>query len=146
MTAFAMAALLALSVHLPDCPGSPNCVSSLASDPARRVEPFSFQGHTPEQARKALVAALTSMRRTEIVAQDPMVIEALARSRLFGFVDEITFAFDDDGHVVHVRSASRNGYWDLGANARRVEILRQAFAAALQRQMTLGSGAKPGWN
>jgi uncharacterized protein (DUF1499 family) len=134
MTAFAMAALLALSVNLPDCPGSPNCVSSLASDPARCVEPFSFQGHTPEQARNALAVALTSMRRTEIVAQDPTVIKALARSRLFGFVDEITFAFHDKDHVIHVRSASLNGYWDLGVNARRVENLRNAFAKTLKGQ------------
>jgi uncharacterized protein (DUF1499 family) len=37
------------------------------------------------------------------------------------------FMLDTDRRVIHVRSASRTGYSDLGVNRRRVERLREAF-------------------
>jgi uncharacterized protein (DUF1499 family) len=134
MTTLAMMAFLALNASLPDCPGSPNCVSSLASDPARRIAPLSFQGYGLNQARMALLTALASLPRTEIVARDTTTIKAIAKSRIFGFVDDLTFVFDEGNHLIHARSASRIGRWDLGVNGRRMGQLREAFQRALETQ------------
>ena len=54
-------------------------------------------------------------------------IQARFSSRLLRFVDDVTFYVREDG-MVEVRSASRVGYWDLGANRRRVESLREQLA------------------
>jgi uncharacterized protein (DUF1499 family) len=43
-----------------------------------------------------------------------------------GYVDDVEFRKAADG--VHVRSASRVGYGDMGANKKRVEALRAALA------------------
>ena len=45
-------------------------------------------------------------------------------SRLMRFRDDVEFLLDREARVFHVRSASRVGYSDLGANAARVERLR----------------------
>ncbi|MGD9241474.1 MAG: DUF1499 domain-containing protein, partial [Desulfobacterales bacterium] len=37
------------------------------------------------------------------------------------------FYFPSEETIIHVRSASRTGYYDFGANRRRVERLRSAF-------------------
>jgi uncharacterized protein (DUF1499 family) len=49
------------------------------------------------------------------------------RSRIFRFVDDVEFLFDRDSKVIHVRSASRVGYSDLGVNRARVEKIRMMF-------------------
>jgi uncharacterized protein (DUF1499 family) len=133
VNALAILLLLALSTGLPDCPQTPNCVSSLASDPARRIAPLSYHGYELDQARLALLTALATLPRTKIVAQDATTIKAIAKSRIFGFVDDLTFVFDDDNQLVHARSVSRVGRWDLGVNGRRMDRLREAFLRALGR-------------
>jgi uncharacterized protein (DUF1499 family) len=54
-------------------------------------------------------------------------LHAEFRSRLWGFVDDVEFRVDAAARVIHVRSASRQGYSDLGVNRKRVEALRKAF-------------------
>ena len=50
--------------------------------------------------------------------------------------DGIAYSFclmaleDADARVLHVRSASRTGYSDLGVNRKRVEEIRDALARA----------------
>jgi len=45
-----------------------------------------------------------------------------------GFVDDLEFYFSKE-NVIQVRSASRLGYSDFGVNRKRVEKLRELFAA-----------------
>jgi hypothetical protein len=42
--------------------------------------------------------------------------------------------------VIHVRSASRKGYWDFGVNRRRVEAIREAFGNIMEAQKGGGPG------
>ncbi|HBP69913.1 MAG TPA: DUF1499 domain-containing protein, partial [Alcanivorax sp.] len=56
--------------------------------------------------------------------------QARFTSRILRFVDDVTLYVHDDG-LIDVRSASRIGYWDLGANRRRVEDLRERLNARL---------------
>ena len=46
------------------------------------------------------------------------------KSRFMGYVDDVEFLYDELENISHVRSASRVGYTDLGANRRRVEKIR----------------------
>lgn len=107
-------------------PSSPNAVSSQAEDPSRRVEPLHFAGD-PAEAMARARRAVESMPRTEIVRADERYLHATFTSRLFRFVDDVELLLDPQAGVIHVRSASRVGYSDLGANRRRVEALREAF-------------------
>lgn len=135
MEVMSIVAALSLSLVLQDCPQSPNCVSSQASDPKRLVEPFSYKGRDLASAQKALLKALASLPRIEIVSQEGDSLKATATSRLFGFVDDLDFIFDDKNKLIQVRSASRKGYWDFGVNAQRVKKLRQAFQKALKQPL-----------
>lgn len=112
--------------RLADCPSSPNCVSSLAGDAARRVAPFRYVGAL-EDARRRLEAVLTQLPRTRFVESSPTYWHLECRSLIFRFVDDLEFAFDPDAAEIHVRSASRVGHSDLGVNRRRVEWIRERF-------------------
>jgi len=124
---------------LPPCPSSPNCVSSRDPDPSRRVDPIPFRG-TAEEAREALETVLRSLPRATIVASSGSMVRAEFRSRL-GFVDDVEFRIDEAAGVIHVRSASRTGYWDLGVNRRRVEAIREAFGTLIEKRGGGGPGS-----
>jgi uncharacterized protein (DUF1499 family) len=112
--------------RLSPCPKSPNCVSSLSEEKSHSVEPLGFKG-TLEEARENLISVINSMKRSKIVTAEIDYIHATFKSALFGFVDDVEFLFDDLKKIIHVRSASRTGYFDLGVNRKRVEEIRKRF-------------------
>lgn len=64
----------------------------------------------------------------------PTTVTAVATTRVFRFKDDFTATIKDDGDavVIDVRSKSRIGKGDLGANARRIREFQQRLAAKLQ--------------
>ncbi len=120
-----------LSMALPDCPATPNCVSSQATDSARRVEPLKYPIGREQPALKALLQVLQELPRTKITEQSGFMVKAVVHSALFRFKDDLEFQFDLEAAVIHIRSASRTGYWDMGVNRRRVDRIRKDFTAFL---------------
>ena len=112
---------------LPPCPNRPNCVASQATDPSHFIEPIRFPG-SPADAWAVLKFALQSLPRTRVVEESAWYLRAEAKSRFFGFVDDVEFLMDVRGGVIHVRSASRTGYSDLGVNRNRIERVRKMFS------------------
>ena len=115
--------------RLSPCPRSPNCVFSQDPDPARRVEPLRFVG-PPQAALASLRKVLAGMVGCTVVQDEPPYLRAEFRSRVFGFVDDVEFLLEADAGVIHLRSAARTGWWDLGVNRRRVEEIRTLFGEA----------------
>jgi uncharacterized protein (DUF1499 family) len=109
---------------LPACPSSPNCVSSLATD-SHFIEPLRFTGDAAA-AFARLQIVLKSRSDTRIVAAADTAIHVEFRT-LLGFVDDGLLVLDASAGVIHVRSAARLGYWDLGKNRSRMEEIRRQF-------------------
>lgn len=110
------------------CPETPNCVSSDAADARHAVAPIVLTA-PPGQAWAALVTAVTGLPRVGEIEVGESYLRATYRSRLFGFVDDLEVELRADEGILAVRSASRVGSNDLGANRRRVEALRAALVA-----------------
>jgi uncharacterized protein (DUF1499 family) len=112
--------------RLAACPGTPNCVNS--ETPDESIAPLEFEG----PAERAWQAAAEAVAGTggHVVTADETYLHATYTSRVFRFVDDLELRLDAEASVIHVRSASRIGYSDLGANRRRVERLREAFEKA----------------
>jgi len=108
------------------CPHAPNCVSSQSQDESHYVDPLAYEAALGE-ATEGLLSVLRAMKRIRIVHVDGGYIRAECRSALFGFIDDLEFYFDDGHKTIHVRSASRVGYYDFGVNRRRVERIRTRF-------------------
>lgn len=120
-----------LGVHdgrLAPCPESPNCVSSMESAERAKIAPFHYSVGRA-QAEAALREILLGEKGAEIIRQDDGYLYAEFRSNVFRFVDDVEFYLPAERRQVEVRSASRLGYWDLGANRRRIERLRELFVA-----------------
>lgn len=115
--------------RLAACPKSPNCVSSQSDNAGHRVAPLPYE-ETREATMNRLVQALEAQPRISIVKRSDAYIHAEARSAVFGFVDDLEFYLSAGQQRIEVRSAARSGYYDFGVNRRRIERIRQAFAAA----------------
>lgn len=114
---------------LKPAPSSPNCVNSQAQDPAHAIAPLSYST-TPEAALKAIADIVRNTPRTRIVSQTNDYLYAEYESVLMGFVDDVEFWLPSGQKIVHVRSASRLGYSDLGVNRKRIEDVRSRLTAS----------------
>ena len=105
--------------YLRPCPSSPNCVNSMVNDDeVHRIEPF--RGVSLEELRELL----QNEESVEIITDHENYLHAEFTSLIMRFVDDVEFFSIAEEQVIHVRSASRLGSSDLGANRRRVEGLR----------------------
>jgi uncharacterized protein (DUF1499 family) len=114
---------------LAPCPAKPNCVSSQSADPRHHVESLRYRG-AADAAGLAARRAVAALPRTRIVEEESGYLRAEATSRLFRVVDDLELLLAPGEGAIHVRSASRVGYSDLGVNRQRVEALRAALRQA----------------
>lgn len=107
---------------LKPCPESPNCVSS-REDGDHHVEPLSY-GDSTAETRERILSFLRTEYDASVQSQSDTYVH-LTVSTTLGFVDDLQFRFVPDQQIVHVRSASRVGRDDLGANRARINALRE---------------------
>jgi len=107
------------------CPDTPNCVcSEYADDQAHFIAPFELPAASATEALARARAAIVEQGGTIQAAREDY-LAATYSTPLFGFVDDLELRVDATRGLVEVRSASRVGHGDLGANRKRVERLRQ---------------------
>ncbi|MEZ6057385.1 MAG: DUF1499 domain-containing protein [Planctomycetaceae bacterium] len=113
--------------QLVPCPNSPNCVCSEShtTTPTHAIKPIPFSG-SPVDAFERLKRVVTDSGG-ELYESTPDYFRAEFTSRIFRYVDDVEARLDAEGKVIHVRSSSRVGRSDLGANRQRIEQLRQGF-------------------
>ncbi|MEX1302612.1 MAG: DUF1499 domain-containing protein [Desulfotignum sp.] len=122
--------------ELAPCPKTPNCVNSQAVGEKQYIQPIRYAG-AREDARVRLLQILGSQKRAKILTAQENYIRAEFTSALFRFVDDVEFYFPKEKSgesVIHIRSASRIGYSDLGANRKRIERIRSEFSKRVIKQ------------
>lgn len=112
--------------RLAPCPNTANCVSSDATDEAQYVEPFTLS-RPPDVAWSDVRETVKGLPRVTVLEESEDYLRAEFRSAIFRFVDDVELHRRDPGGVVAIRSASRVGKGDLGANRKRVEGLREVL-------------------
>lgn len=105
---------------LTPCPDSPNCVSSFESDEIHGIAPLA--GNLDQIGN-----VLRGLDEANIVSASDNYLYAEFTSSLMGYVDDVEFMYNESAGVTHVRSASRLGHSDLGANRDRIEAIRSAL-------------------
>ncbi len=110
-----------------------NDVKTGATPEYADLKPQTFLG-TPEEVF-AESLAVAEAQGWEVTSQDAASgeIRAVATTRVFRFKDDVTITVGRaaGGSVVNVRSHSRIGKGDLGANARRIRLFQAELAKRL---------------
>ncbi|HEY9200096.1 MAG TPA: DUF1499 domain-containing protein [Gammaproteobacteria bacterium] len=113
--------------QLSPCPESPNCINSeYAKDHEHYIAAISYHNRSVEDINQLLqqTIAISGGRITEL---NEFYIASIYTSRLFRFVDDVEFRIDPQQQLIHIRSASRQGHSDLGANRKRAQSIKQIF-------------------
>ena len=92
------------------------------------IAPLHFQGDG-NVAFGRLAAIVASMPGASTVSSQPGYLYAEFQTPLLKFVDDVEFLLDQPAGVIQMRSASRLGSKDFGANRKRLEAIRQRFDA-----------------
>lgn len=101
------------------CPDKPNCVSSMVeSTDEHYVPPIPAHDLILDKLR----TYISEQKRWKIVKDEKNYIHAIEKSAVFGFIDDVEFLLIDQ--TLHVKSASRTGYYDFKVNRERIEKIR----------------------
>ena len=120
--------------QLNSCPESPNCVCSETwpgKSNQHEIQPFSLSGVSQERAWPILREAIVKSGG-KITTSSGQYLHATFTSAIFRFVDDVEARLDVEQEIIHLRSASRVGRSDLGANRKRIEAIRDAYHSSLK--------------
>ena len=110
------------------CPDKPNCVCSEQKDDTDHfIDPIIIPQTTAGDTLNILKETIVELGG-EIKTDNGTYVSATFSSALFGFVDDLEIRIDLKQNVIHIRSASRVGYGDFGANMKRVEAIKELFS------------------
>lgn len=112
------------------CPPSPNCVSTAADagDNEHHIATLSYDNTTPDatnQAQERLKALVSAIPRMTLETASPGYLHFVETSQIWGFNDDLEFQLQNG--TIHIRSASRVGYGDMGVNRARVAQIQAAW-------------------
>ena len=109
---------------LPECGSLPNCVNTWSGRGVQAGEPLMA---TAEQWQR-LKSWVARQDDWEVIVDDGYFIQAVVKTPVMRFRDDVQLLFLPDLQLIQVRSSSRLGFSDLGTNALRVETLRDQLA------------------
>ena len=109
---------------LPQCGWLPNCINSQSGRGAQASEPISANAEQWQQ----LKAWIAQQQDWQISVDDGNFLQAIVKTPIMKFRDDIQLLFLPEDQLIQVRSSSRIGISDLGTNARRIETLRDQLA------------------
>lgn len=118
--------------RLSKCSYKPNCVcSEQKEDVAHYISPINIAKN---------INVLTTLKNTvqdmggNIQTESNHYFAATFSSNIFGFIDDLEIRIDSEQNKIHIRSASRVGHGDLGANKKRVELLKYLYKKTFREQ------------
>ena len=116
----------AAKAALAPCGWLPNCVNSVSGRGLQAVEPIK-SNDAQWQQMKIWIARQPDW---EIVVNDSYFIQAVVKTPVMRFRDDVQLHYDPDIELIQVRSSSRLGISDIGTNYRRIEALRAVLYPA----------------
>ncbi len=116
---------------LAKCADKPNSVCSQAVTGQHKIEPLAY-ATSPDAAWDALRAVVNQIPGATVIESTDDYLRFEFRTMLMRYVDDVEFLNSPADSLIHVRSASRIGHSDLGANRKRVERVRSALSRQLE--------------
>ncbi len=112
---------------LSKCPDKPNCVCSVhKDDPDHYIDPIAIPSDIALDALTILKKVIQDMGgKIQIEANNYLAVTFT--SAIFKFVDDLEISIEPTQRLIHIRSASRVGYNDMGVYRKRAELLKALF-------------------
>ncbi len=116
--------------RLKRCPNRPNCIcTQYPDDGANFKKPWTYTVDR-RQVMNTLLKVLTMQPRAKLVTEEDNYLHAEFTLPLAGFVDDVEFFLPGSEKVIHYRSASRVGFWDIWQNRLRLSRIKSQLKKA----------------
>lgn len=123
---------------LAPCGWFPNCVNSVSGQGLQAVDPIKAN----DEQWQEIKTWIARQPDWEIVIDDNDFIQAIVKTPLMRFRDDVQLQFDPLIELIHARSSSRLGISDTGTNYRRIETLREVLDPAAASGRTSGTNSR----
>lgn len=107
--------------ELAACGSFPNCVNSQSGEGGQDVKPLAASA----AQWRDLKQWIASQENWRVVVSEERFVQAVVVSPMMQFRDDVQLLYQPAAEMIQVRSSSRIGVSDLGANRDRVEELRR---------------------
>ena len=119
---------------LSKCPNKPNCVCSEQKDDVNHyIDPIVIPQNITSDPLPILKKVIIDMGGT-ICTEKENYIASTFSSSIFGFVDDFEIRVDSIQKVIHIRSASRVGYGDMGVNKKELKYSKNYILSKFPRR------------
>lgn len=112
---------------LTPCPDTPNCLcSEYADDQSHFIDAIPVSEINSVNLMNTIEQAIESIGGT-VKQKNDDYLAATFTSSLFRYVDDFEIRVDREDQLIHIRSASRVGRSDFGANQKRINDFRKTL-------------------
>lgn len=102
------------------CGHKPNCVSSFEEREDYKISALKNVDGEWSDIKAKVVNILGSYTNSEVINEETGFIHFVVTSRILRFKDDVYFWWDSNARVLNMKSESRVGHWDVGANRKRL--------------------------
>lgn len=111
---------------LNECGEYPNCVCTDSQKESHKIDYLPFKPEIENQ-KEYLKSVIAKIPRTKLIVEKENYLYYEFRSLAWRFIDDVEFYFNENTKQIHMRSASRIGTNDFGANRNRIENIRKLY-------------------
>lgn len=115
--------------ELRPCPDKPNCVQTYTPTDELHFKQPLIARKSNEETKQAISSAIVKtggqIISEKLLAPNAIYLHAEYESDWFKFIDDVEVLIKDG--TINIRSASRLGYSDMGANASRFEKIKEVY-------------------
>lgn len=111
---------------LKPCTNPMNCVCTQDGKGLFDPAAISYVGD-PQKAMEILLQVLEKNPNAKIIEQDMYYLRIEFVTDVLKYIDDVEFLLDLKEQKIHFRSSSRVGWYDFGANRRRMRKVKKAF-------------------
>lgn len=112
--------------QLAQMPNKPNAVSSQTEEKDKKVEALEFKGNLKD-SKDQVVKAIENYGNAKIIKNESNYMYVVFTTGIMKYHDDVEFYFDELKKLIHIRSASRIGYSDMGLNRERYNKLKEFY-------------------
>lgn len=101
------------------CGSSPNCVCSLDPRSKFNIEAINL-GSEKASPKEQILKYAESRKGFRLIGTGASSLRFACKTKIGGFEDLLELDWGHEKGKLHLRSESQKGYWDFGANRRRL--------------------------
>lgn len=110
------------------CGEKPNCVSSVETRKSFKIDPIANVSEPWTQVKTKVQSILDSMGKNELEKEQDGFLHYVVTTPILRFKDDVYFWLDSESKSLHLKSESRVGYSDLGANRKRLTTFKNKWS------------------